>query len=57
MELAKLYEHRYKNPRRALRYADLALHYAAPSDVEAINARRARLKRKIEAKGLEEMQL
>ena len=57
VELAKLYEHRYKNPRRALRYADLALHYAAPSDVEAINARRARLKRKIEAKGLEEMQL
>ena len=48
VELAKLYEHRYKNPVRALRYADLALHYVPEGDVAALNIRRARLKQKIE---------
>ena len=57
VELAKLYEHRYKNPRRALRYADLALHYAAPQDMDALNIRRARLKKKLETKKSEETEL
>ncbi len=47
IELAKLYEHKYNNPRRALRYADLAAKYAAPDQAEQINKRRARLMRKI----------
>ena len=48
VELAKLYEHRYRNPARALRYADLALRYVPKEDVPALNARRARLKQKTE---------
>ena len=57
VELAKLYEHRYKNPKRALRYADLALHYAAPQDVDALNIRRARLNKKLETRKSEETEL
>lgn len=48
VELAKLYEHRYKNPRRALRYAELAAKYAPPEQMEQIRERRARLLRKIQ---------
>ena len=48
VELAKLYEHRYKNPVRALRYADLALRYVSGKDADALNVRRARLMQKIE---------
>lgn len=48
VELAKLYEHRYKNPRRALRYADLAARYVEPKDMEALNRRRNRLRTKLE---------
>lgn len=48
VELSKLYEHRYKNPRRALRYADLAARYVEPKDAEELNRRRARLRAKLE---------
>ncbi len=48
VELAKLYEHRYKNPVRALRYADLALRYVPEKELPALNVRRERLKQKIE---------
>lgn len=48
IELAKLYEHGYRRPRRALRYADLAAHYLPPEEMEALNHRRQRLRRKIE---------
>jgi len=48
IELAKLYEHQYGNPRRALRYADLAARYIAADEMEALNHRRKRLKCKIE---------
>ena len=48
IELAKLYEHRYKNYRRALRYAEIAAKYAPAKDREALDKRRGRLKAKIE---------
>lgn len=48
VELSKLYEHSYKNPRRALRYAELAARYADASEAEALNRRRERLRRKME---------
>lgn len=48
VELAKLYEHSYKNPRRALRYADLAARYGTAEELPALDRRRARLRAKIE---------
>jgi len=48
VELAKLYEHRYKNYRRALRYADIAARYACERDMDALNKRKKRLEEKIE---------
>jgi len=48
IELSKLYEHRYKNYRRALRYADIAAKYAPAGDMDALGKRRNRLKEKIE---------
>lgn len=48
VEFAKLYEHRMKNLRRALRYAELAAKYVPPEALPALEARRARLQRKIE---------
>ena len=48
IELAKLYEHRYKNYRRALRYADIAAKYASEKDMDALKKRRERLKGKIQ---------
>ena len=48
IELAKLYEHRYKNYRRALRYADIAAKYAPAGDGEALLKRRNRLKSKLQ---------
>lgn len=50
VELAKLYEHRYKNYQRALRYADIAVRYASETDMEALNKRRLRLKTKLDKK-------
>ena len=47
VELAKLYEHHYKNPRRALRYADLAASCVPPEERENLERRRARLRLKI----------
>ena len=47
VELSKLYEHRYKNNRRALRYADLAARYVEPGEMEALNRRRERLRAKL----------
>ena len=51
VELAKLYEHRYRNPRRALRYADLAARYVDAGELAALNRRRERLREKIEREG------
>lgn len=48
VELSKLYEHHYKNPQRALRYADLAARYIEPGEVQALQRRRERLRTKIE---------
>ena len=48
VELSKLYEHQFKNPRRALRYADLAARYIPPQEAEALERRRDRLRAKIE---------
>lgn len=48
VELAKLYEYRYKNFRRALRYADLAARYIPSGEMEELNRRRDRLRSKIE---------
>lgn len=48
VELAKLYEHHYKNPTRALRYAELAARYIEPEAAEALAHRRERLRKKIE---------
>ena len=48
VELSKLYEHRCKNYRRALRYADLAARYVEPGEMEALNRRRDRLRAKLE---------
>ena len=48
VELAKLYEHQFKNPQRALRYADLAARYIPAAEREALQKRRSRLKSKIE---------
>ena len=48
VELAKLYEHRYKNPQRALRYAELAARYVPPEEREDLERRRNRLRLKIE---------
>ena len=48
VELSKLYEHQFKNPRRALRYADLAARYIPPQEAEALERRRSRLRAKIE---------
>ena len=48
IELTKLYEHRYKNYRRALRYADMADKYVPAKDMEALKKRRNRLKEKID---------
>ena len=50
VELSKLYEHHYKNPQRALRYAELAARYVPPEERENLERRRARLRRKIEKK-------
>ena len=49
VELAKLYEHRMKNPRRALRYAELAAKYIPESEEKNLAARRTRLQKKIES--------
>lgn len=51
VELSKLYEHHYKNLRRALRYADLAARYIEPGEAEALEKRRNRLRGKIEREG------
>ena len=48
VELSKLYEHRYKNNRRALRYADLAARYVEPGEMEALNRRRERLRARLD---------
>ncbi len=48
VELSKYYEHRCKNYRRALRYADLAARYVEPGEMEALNRRRDRLRAKLE---------
>ena len=48
VELSKLYEHHYKNPRRALRYAELAARYVNASEAEALRRRRERLCKRIE---------
>lgn len=48
VELSKIYEHHYKNPQRALRYADLAARYIGPEEIEALKKRRERLRLKIE---------
>lgn len=48
VELSKLYEHHYKNPQRALRYADLAVRYIEPDEVQALQKRRERLQNKLE---------
>lgn len=48
VELSKLYEHHYKNPQRALRYADLAARYIEPAEAAALEKRRGRLRTKIE---------
>ena len=48
VELAKLYEHHYRNYRRALRYADLAARYTGADEMEALHKRRDRLRKKIE---------
>ena len=48
VELSKLYEHRYKNYRRALRYADLAARYVEPGEMEALNRRRERLRARLD---------
>ena len=48
IELAKLYEHQYKNPQRALRYADLAARYIPAEERDALEKRRSRLRSKIE---------
>ena len=48
VELSKLYEHRYKNYRRALRYADLAARYVEPGEMEALNRRRDRLRARLD---------
>lgn len=48
VELSKLYEHQYKNPQRALRYADLAARYISPEDAEELKKRRKRLQTKID---------
>lgn len=50
VELAKLYEHQYKNPRRALRYAELAARYVKAEEQEALDRRRVRLRTKLERK-------
>lgn len=47
IELSKIYEHRRKNPRRALRYADLAARYIPEEELPELNRRRERLRRKI----------
>ena len=49
VEMAKLYEHRLKNNRRALRYAELAAKYIPESEKGKLAARRARLQKKIES--------
>lgn len=48
VELSKLYEHHYKNPQRALRYADLAVRNIEPEEVQALKKRRERLQNKLE---------
>ena len=48
VELSKFYEHRSKNYRRALRYADLAARYVEPGEMEALNRRRERLRAKLD---------
>lgn len=48
VELSKLYEHYYKNPQRALRYADLAARYIEPAEADALKKRRERLRAKME---------
>lgn len=47
IELSKLYEHQYKNPQRALRYADLAARYIPPEEMDGLNRRRSRLRTQI----------
>ena len=48
VELAKLWEHRFGNCARALRYADLAARYVDAKELEALNRRRDRLRMKID---------
>jgi len=48
VELSKLYEHHYKNPIRALRYANLAARYIEPGEAGALEKRRQRLRAKID---------
>ncbi len=48
VELSKLYEHRYKNPQRALRYAELAAKYVPEEQREELARRRERLRGKVE---------
>lgn len=48
VELSKLHEHRFKNYRRALRYADLAAKYVPAAETEALNRRRSRLQNKLD---------
>jgi len=55
-EMAKLYEHRFGDPERALDYACCAIEKAAPERVEAHQRRIDRLRKKIEQKaGKEEL--
>ncbi len=50
VELSKFYEHRRNEPRRALRYADLAARYVDPEELPDLDRRRERLRRKIESR-------
>jgi len=48
VELSKLYEHRCRDYRRALRYADLAARYIPAREMEDLEKRRSRLRAKLE---------
>lgn len=48
VELSKLYEHRCRDYRRALRYADLAARYIPVQEMDDLERRRSRLRGKIE---------
>lgn len=51
VELSKLYEHKYRNPRRALRYADLAAKYVLPDQRRELQKRRERLMKRVKETG------